>query len=439
MDWSLMSVSRDRILSDSGNWKTYLESYLATPPNDPWAYTATRSYMSDKTYRRCWDLVTPNWKAEMNKGVIICNDLLDVSLKSVFSPMMFQCKLHYPNANYVTDVVGGFGHGVNGASGIIAPPQNFAEAINLIVEDEGSLRSEVVTKSFAKVDVSELEVLASLGEMPETVEWFRDVLRRLIGIIADFKKRRYLAALNRLKPRKTSTVPLSKRAKKRLLQGEDGWMELRYAIRPLVFEVQAYLAALDSKVEKAVRKTARSRNFDVSLSNSSQVFSGPYLPFFANVTRKSTLSRSVSAGVLYNLQADKMGWWTHLGLDAPISAVWAVTTLSFVFDWFFNIGQWIASWEPRVGLTPLANWVVETRTQEIVGSSVPQGVVWPPQTVLSWSVTDAGEYSCVLQVKARWKNPDRQILPTWNFDGLKVAQVADLVIIGRKLTAQLFR
>jgi len=435
MDWSQMSVSRDRILSDGGDWDTYLESYQATPPIDPYAFTATRSYMASRVHRRIWDVVTPEYKRKMNEGQIISSDMIDVSLRSSFKPMLCFCNAR-SSGSYTTQYTYGNRLGVNDANGIVTPPSTLAGALAIVSDDAGSLRAEAVSTAFARVDVSELEVLASLGEMPETVEWFRDVLRRLIGIMSDIKKRQYLSALNRLKLRRKAGV--SKNAKKVASGAEDGWMEWRYAIRPLIFEVQAYLDALDTSVEKAVRKTARFRNLTVSDSIEHPSELNPII-YAANVQRDVHVSRSIRSGVMYELDPGKMGWWTHLGLDAPISAAWAVTSLSFVLDWFFNIGQWIASWEPRLGLTPLTSWVVETRSVEITGHTAPTGVPWPYYVILDRNVIDGGEYSCTLQVKARWVNPDRQILPTFRYKGLKVAQVADLVIIGRKLASQLLR
>lgn len=435
MDWTAMWLPRSRILSDGGNLGTYPEIYWSTPPIDPYRYSTTRSYQASRLYRRVWDTVVPNYQGEIRAGRIINNDLLDFRLDSSYSPMLCFCDARAV-PTYTTQYTWGNLLGITGgAAGIVAIPPGWVEALALVSSDEGSLRDEAVTTSFARVDVSELEMLASLGEMPETVEWFRDVLRRLIGIIADIKRKQYLSALDRLKIRHQRTN-LAK-AKKTYLGSEDAWMEWRYAIRPLILEVKAYLEALDSRVEKASRKTARFRNIDEATTHSVVNTTGGV--FNANVQRTVRTTRSIRSGVLYALEPEKMGWWTHLGLDAPVSAVYAITRLSFVLDWFFNIGQWIASWEPRVGLTPLTNWVVETRTIEVTGVPQPLNVPWPGYTILSRSVTDVGGYSCKAQVKARWANPDRQLLPTFNYRGLKVAQVADLVVIGRKLTSQLFR
>lgn len=436
MEWNEMpQPSRERILSDGGNIGTCLER-LQYLPQGNYAINLTLTYVKDYQFKCCWDTSTPDWKTVINSGKIINNDLLEMSYEGVYSPTEFVCNARqstqlfkYTSKSWVDEI--------KGADKDV--PKLYASALAFASSDEGSLRAEAVTSSFARVDVSELEVLASLGEMPETVAWFKDVLRRLIALTAAFKKKQYLEVLRLAKLRLRKPGAIKKSTKKVGTSMEDFWMEWRYAVRPLVFEVQAYLAALDSKVEKAIRKTAVKKSFSVTHQESNLVFQG-ILP--VQVLQESTISRSISAGVLYQLQPDKMGWWTHLGLDAPTSAYWAVWPLSFVYDWFFNIGEWIASWEPRVGLTPLTNWVVETRTVEDNYTFYP-GVItsdtWEGFTIIDQSVTKQGGKYCKTQTKTRWANPDRQILPTFRMKELDTAQVLDLTIIGRKLISGLFR
>lgn len=441
MDWSQMSVARDRILGDSGDWSTFPQHWIETPPK-PADWSNTASFMASRLYRRAWDVVTPDWKGKVNRGEIVSNDYLEVSLKSVFQPMLYECVLR-TDSTHTANVLGGSWLWLwpDGAGMVVPLPDTLGKAIALVSDDPGSLRAEAHTGAYARVDVSELEMLASLGEMPETVSWFGDVLRRLIAAMAMLKKRQYLATLNQLKRSLTPRNPKQwkKLGKKTDTAVQDLWMEWRYAIRPLIFEVQSYLAALDSAVESELRKTARKSEYSSSTVVTHPSTTWGEYGYSANVEHTVTTSRSIRAGVLYSLNPETMGWWTHLGLDAPTSAAWAITRLSFIFDWFFNIGQWIASWEPRLGLTPLTSWVVETRSTSIEGVTHPTGIAYPPFTLLSRSVKDPGGYSCELQVKARWVNPDRQILPTFHYRGLNTAKVADLVVIGRKLASQLLR
>lgn len=437
MEWTrYVAPSRERILRDSSEDKSYVEKWQQPIGNV--LLNRTISYCGKYEQRRVWDSVIPNYKKRRAAGETFCNDFLDASVDAEYTATTYTATGLIGSATNLYSGSKAHWYPNWGADKLVATPNTFFGAQQLIAPDEGDLRAEAVTKAYSRVDVSELDILASLGEMPETVEWFKDVLRRLINIIASYKKKQYLAMFKPSKP--LTKAKLYKKGKKVATGTEDAWMEARYAIRPLVMEVKDYLEALDSKIEKAIRKTARSSFIDLtsqeSVSPSTRSFFGGY------IRRRTTNTRSIRAGVLYAIQPDKMGWWSHLGLDAPVSAIWAVTTLSFVFDWFFNVGQWIASWEPRVGLTPLQSWAVETLTQEIedqvtLGTAVASDFGWT--TLSSMSIHEVGSSFCTLQIKMRWANPDRQILPTFNFDGLKTAQIADLLIIGRKLTSQLFR
>lgn len=442
MDWkTCIPLSRERILSDDGEVDTYPWRWWAVPPNDPWAFDTTSTYLSSRLYRKIWDKTDPLWRKKVNEGVIMNNGLLDFSLQATFCPLTFRATCDYiPETARMNYTETAHRLGVTDAGGIVTPPTRSDDALLFIVSDPDSLRSEAITKSFARVDVSELEMLASLGELPETVSWFKDVLKRLIALLTAMKKRQLLETLKQLK--------LLSRRPKNLAKGLDkkatgSWMEFRYALMPLIFEVQAYLEALDTKVEKAYRKTARAKDTSsytqTSTSTIRELLGGTFNTD-VSVHRQVTEERLIRAGVLYSLDPTKTSWWSHLGLDAPTSAFWAVTTLSFMIDWFFNIGQWIASWEPRIGLTPLTNWVVETRcvTIEATANGTPQlsAYNWIISDVI---VTGSGKYTCVYKVKARWVEPERQILPTFKMKDLGVAQIADLVIIGRQLASQLLR
>lgn len=432
MNWGQMSQpGRERVLSDDGEIGSYTESYQKVPQGT-YSYVLTHTYQRSRTYKVVWDSPTENWRDAINSGTILCSDLLEASFTGSYLPTTYRVKARTGSQQVIY-----LGANRGGVFGIDQAMPSFDQAIAWAAPDEGSLRDEAVTLSFARVDASELEVLASLGEMPETVEWFKDVLKRLMAITTAMKQRKYVELLKLSKD--WIRKPRTKRSKDFALKSEDLWMEWRYAIRPLVFEVQAYLAALDSKVEKATRKTARKRTLANSTNTEALNFPA-ILP--VQVLRETTFSRSISAGVLYALQPDRMRWWSHLGLDAPTSAAWAIWPLSFVYDWFFNVGEWIASWEPRVGLTPLTNWAVETQTVEVNEVVIPGTITsstWVGYSILEQSVTGLGSrYSKVL-LKTRWANPDRQVLPTFRLKDLDTAQILDLTIIGRKLISGLFR
>lgn len=433
MDWSGMPVPpRYRILGEDGSSGSFQDA-LQRLPQGTWIINSTYTFTRAYNYQLSWDTVTEGWKEMVNKGEILSNDFLSVNAEQSIVPMIYTC-----TGMAGSQAVKYYGGGLPFAVSNSLP--SFSSVLALVSGDTSSLRAEAVTSSFARADVSELEMLASLGEMPETVQWFRDVLKRLIAITYAVKRADAQRLLKLLKTTRSRPGASARKSfRKAFGLTENGWMELRYAIRPLVFEVQAYLAALESKIERSLRKTSRKKTFVTSTSSST---TSPAGMLQSSTVTERTTSRTISAGVLYSLRPESMTWFTHLGLDAPTSAVWAVTSLSFVYDWFFNIGDWIASWEPRLGLTPLTNWVVETRTVEdhvdvIPGQATPASTGWT--TVTGQNVTQAGVGYRKTQIKARWVDPDRQILPTFRFKGLNTSQVIDLTVIGRKMISQLFR
>jgi hypothetical protein len=67
----------------------------------------------------------------------------------------------------------------------------------------------------------------------------------------------------------------------------------------------------------------------------------------------------VNAGVLYGFTAEQsaQSYWGMNMAQLP-SALWELTPLSFVSDWFLNIGQYIAAISPVPGASQLAGWTL---------------------------------------------------------------------------------
>lgn len=103
-----------------------------------------------------------------------------------------------------------------------------------------------------------------------------------------------------------------------------------------------------------------------------------------------------------------------LGLTEPLESIWEMIPFSFILDWWFNIGKWIASWSPNIGIKTLASWVVVTDTTTLT-STVETGTIYNPANYLN-QIEIAGSYSRVLVQKYRLPNPDRPLLPTYSIN-----------------------
>jgi hypothetical protein len=361
------------------------------------------------------DVVTPNFHRLVAEGRIINNPMAKQTITMTSTP----ARLHREGIQKSSGLPTVQEHGFvgNGLGGSATPLLN----VNMIAlnsallpyEDEASV---AVSSAWANVDESEIMALASLGEMPETVRWIASILRRAIRILSAFKAknltRQTLKALG--KPCDTFS---------------DLWLECRYAIRPLVFEMHQAVSALQSQIANGSRNTARGFHRVEDVSSSSAI-SGSCSDICW--TEIDTVSRhsNYRAGVLYTIDSDVNGIMSVWGLDKPLETIWELTPFSFIIDWFFNIGDIIASWSYNPSLHARASWITEehkfTYKRELVdGVSSSSGAnLW---SVDEW---EPGVYHLEHILKRRLPSPRRSIMPQLRIN-LDVSKISDIAAIGR--------
>lgn len=172
----------------------------------------------------------------------------------------------------------------------------------------------LVTSATADANNRYWDILTELAELPELVKYILNCLKEAADIISIFKAKR--------------KALLSRGAAKEIAsQLADWWLEFRYAIMPLVYSIEdafAYFSAAET-----IFQTTRARD-------DSKV-SVPDLPGYVTEDTVDVIERcfikrsftSASAGVF-------------LTKNLLVTA-WEKVTLSFVVDWFLNIGDLLTS------------------------------------------------------------------------------------------------
>jgi hypothetical protein len=155
----------------------------------------------------------------------------------------------------------------------------------------------------------------------------------------------------------------------------DQYMEARYAIRPLYYEMKGYAAAFSYETGAALdRLTFRGHESDSkSVGDTIESPNGTWFDgarrFF--IERETVVNLDVRSGVLTQLETDsKLPAW---GFTEVLESAWELVPYSFIIDWFLNVGNTIAAFTPDYGLRALASWTVATtsvvKTFRIAGSS----------------------------------------------------------------------
>lgn len=408
-------MSRFRTMYDFSKQEKFTSfSWISSLGSDTIAYDTYEPLIRSKYMR---DVVTPNWKSLRAKGVIVNNPMLLYDHTET-TTLSHTHRDGYHNVNNHIEAYWKF----KPYSSVAFRPLMDEKAVHSFLASLSDERNLAVTQSWADVDVSEIQALASLGEMPETVRWIASLLKRALDIIRAIKGK----SLKRAVARQFSS------GKRSIDTVSDFWLELRYAMRPLVFEMQQAVTALKTTVKRAMRQTARGykRVQEVATSYDTNYEGGCDVRTRTTVVRRS----NYRAGVLYAIDSDINGILALWGFDQPLETIWELTPFSFIADWFFNVGDIISSWSLNAGLHPLTSFV--TDHHELIVEVAHTGTFWRPATTYyDWDVEETityGRSSQVISIKNRYPNPSRSYLPTCNIK-LDVAKITDLAFIGRTL------
>lgn len=206
-----------------------------------------------------------------------------------------------------------------------------------------------VTQAHANIDTSEILGLASAAESRKTVESVRAILWRVFKIARNVRKLNLRGVLDELSPKELA----------------DRYMEARYAIRPLMYDIRGITKALEA-TRRYERRTFRGYAEDSYTCSPVTVSNIPCQPMAVIDLRKETdYVVSARAGVMCD--CDITGS-SIFGLDQIAETAWELVPFSFVIDWFANVGDTIAAHTPNAGVTQRASFVTvkEHLTQRLI-------------------------------------------------------------------------
>lgn len=247
----------------------------------------------------------------------------------------------------------------------------------------------LVNEALDELNSGIYDVLTELGEMPETLKYIFDTLRRIILIFLGMKSKE-AAARKRFK------------GKELIDEISSLWMQFRYAVSPLGYSVNDALKLLDAQATKyqTVRKR---RDFPFSYEHRGVKYSG-------------TLEARVFAKMRLNATAKTVG----LGLN-PLKTLWELTPLSFVVDWVIPIGDMLGALvQPAHSRQIAISGSIRVRAMSIEVDGFPlsnscdyyrnnvlpnQPTIPYPNVFLNWKrVMDSLALSWGLFLKQHWKS-----------------------------------
>lgn len=398
-------------------------SFLQWGTKTTWEYDKYLGTVTNGSEREMTDVVIPNFKERSAKGEIFNNPMNSEVHEYVDNIGWLQAaKYKWSPVQSMTNPPSNIPYYKNGweydcpvrGSHFFGSPRtaNYATASEL---DTASLIDQAVTQAHANVDVTDAQVLATAGEAQETAKFIVDSLRRCIKILRAVKQ----ADLKYLR-KQISRKELANR-----------YMEYRYAIRPMVMEANDYVSLLSEPL-KQDRYTFRGyATAHATVADEGQWDDSTKTTYTARETKRVF---TVRAGVLSAIESITLPM--RLGLDKPFDAAWELVPFGHIADWFFNIGQTIASWTPNYGIKELASWYSTTDVVEA------KRWITGVKSKIDPNVYNGGHHYRISNAlvaktsiyKTRVPNPQRAFLPRLkiNLDGWKLI---DLAIIAKQLTS----
>jgi len=408
---------RNRVFKDSSSTTSAEGAY--TEGGEWWHITATSENCDYDSFH---DVVTQDFEKLKNKGNLFFNPMARYTLA-----MKAKTVGLYGVTAANSDGPCGGNFAINQVPFDIANPPNMSlESIQELFEDVGNstLRDQAIAKAWSRVDQTELLLGASLGEMPETVEFICSLFKRFIYVLRVLLTKQGKIKAARSLRRMT--------AKKALDAMSDAWLEFRYAFRPLVSELDGAVRVLQSNLKGNERFTARaSSKNDRLVANDWIVQVFGTLKCSQNVTTSE--SYTADAGCLYTL-GDIPGLSLALGLDSPIETVWELVPFSFILDWFVNVGTILSSFEQNASIKVRGTWVTErlTRMHRSWCDTPTEEFSTRGYHNVSVQIQDDGLMTALETVQLRTISPARPILPSVKIN-LNLAKLLDLVTIGKGL------
>ena len=392
--------------------------------------TLSGTHTERLSLRTITDVVTPNFKRLIKMGVIINNPLTQTTLIQIDKLSNLYSAYNWEKYSSCSPLPKWLmRHNVSeGTRPSSTTMGSLATALPSAPDLETDvLVSQAIMEAWSKVGLDKTMMIVQLAEMKKTIVSLTSIAKRAITIKKaimhfDAKDKKFLA--NQMTGKQLS----------------DRYMEMRYSLRPLYYDISGVIDAINGVNENVNdRLTFRSRKENSYFQTTEEtIIKQSYVDALGQSYKKAKLVKTVSrgvevrAGILTQVKSDSEFYdW---GFTKPIESIWELVPYSFVIDWFFNVGTTIAAWTPKFGLDCKASWYTITdtviRSADYV-STWTEGPSTPAADVRLLSHEYVNTHCGMSEVsitKTRVPDPSRSVLPSFQLR-LDALKLLDLLII----------
>lgn len=201
----------------------------------------------------------------------------------------------------------------------------------------------------AQIKGQKVNLAVSLAEVRKTADTVASVAADIYGFLSKLRRGRFKnwRSLRRELERQLKKDPTKALARQ--------WLRYTYGITPTMLDISGSLELLRSHLAqgKVMRVTAR-KTFTGSGN-------GP-----KGITYKEKLS--LKAVGTYTIDNAGLQLASSVGATNPALLGWELTPLSFVVDWFVNVGEYLSSLDATVGISGLKYQITTRYTKDLLKS-----------------------------------------------------------------------
>lgn len=295
--------------------------------------SAVSSYIPSRVQKTTWDVVIPDFHRRKSNGEVF-NNPFESHVVSLFpqAPALYERYAYYGEGEPWERWSGQWSNGIL---------DNRLMPVFDSTDDLARLSALAVTSAHANRSSVEQNALMMLGEGRKTVESLAGILVRVIGIVKAARKADLKYLRNELS----------------LKELTDRYMELRYAIRPLVYDAVGVVSAWNA-VTGSFRNTIRGATVETYTDSDTFLITEAGNRELT-VRRVNSVEISCHAGILASIDVSHLSLW---GFDQVAQTALEFVPFSFIAGWFFNLSSWVSAWAPSAGVTKLASWVTSQVT-----------------------------------------------------------------------------
>lgn len=284
--------------------------------------------------------------------------------------------------------------------------------------DHQHLVDLAVTAAYANVSANEGNTLLWLGEFRETVSMLFDIGKGIKALVDATKHARKQWAKGQLTVEAQQKLTLS----------------ILYGILPLEESIAQFMEGL-FRTKPDGRHTARGFQVKTETEDFTHDAKLPLWPTSQVIDRAyytKTTETVVRAGVLTDIDYDGVPWLSVIAdPKSVISTAYALARLSFVIDWFINVGNTLKAWTPSAGTTELSAWVTVEQTVSLTGITK---CVLPSNNTTKNRASGSGKFN--LEKRVKYRSPisraDLAIFPRYTLD-LDLSKISAMVLLFAKV------